>query len=156
VFATLVTFDLDPTTGAFRYCVAGHPHPILLRKGRASFLDGAQCLPLGVGPDAAYTEAALTLDAGDVILLYTDGVVERRDERLDDRLELLLRTVEAGAGLHPEALADHVVRELVPEPARADDVALLALELLGAAAPIDHTAPPDPVVLGDVQQELRG
>jgi hypothetical protein len=60
--------------------------------------------------------------------------------------------VEAGAHLHPQALVDHVVHELVPEPPLPDDVALLALQLLETDVSKDDRAPAGPDILAGVSE----
>jgi hypothetical protein len=77
-FATAVLADLDVDTGRLRYINAGHPAPLLLRRGRAvRHLDEGRRMPLGLD-DAAVRVAEVALEPGDRLLLYTDGVTEAR------------------------------------------------------------------------------
>ena len=81
---------VDPATGALRYASAGHPPPVVVRRGQeAHLLEARPAPPLGSLPFAAYHEAQETLEPGDTILLYTDGLVERRREPLTAGLERL-------------------------------------------------------------------
>ena len=83
-------------------------------------------------PGATGSASHLRLTKGDTLLLYTDGLVERRGVELEDRLRLLLRTVEQRAG-HPtlDGFCQHVISSLAPGVHRLhDDIALLALERL--------------------------
>jgi len=83
---------------------------------------------LGVDPSSARGEHTYALRTGDLLVLFTDGLVEHRRAALDDRLELLVRLVERSAGDHPEQLADRLLEEL---SSREDDVAVLVVRLDG-------------------------
>lgn len=126
-FATLVFLVVDLDTGACRYTNAGHLPPLVRRRdGAVDLLARPASLPLGVGP-TSYRHEALSLGRGDILLLYTDGLVERRDRPLDEGLRALTEIVAGGPG-EPEPLLDRVVDELVGDR-REDDVVLLALRL---------------------------
>jgi hypothetical protein len=87
-FATVVYLALDPATGVCRLASAGHPPPIVAYPdGRIELLEGGRGLPLGTGLAAKYRQATVELPAGTVILLYTDGLVERRGQSIDDGFE---------------------------------------------------------------------
>ena len=78
-FVTAVLGELDMDTGRLRYINAGHPAPLLLRNGRAvRALAGGRRMPLGLD-DSAIEIAEESLEPGDRLLLYTDGVIESRD-----------------------------------------------------------------------------
>jgi len=78
-FATGLLVSLSLATGSFEWCVAGHPPPLLLRAGRVvKSLDHGQGMPFGVGPASPIYQESL--EPGDRVLLYTDGVSEARDE----------------------------------------------------------------------------
>ena len=120
-----------PGTGAawtLRWSNAGHPPPLLVdADGTATLLERPVDLLLGVDPGALRREHATDLRPGATLLLYTDGLVERRDATLDDGLA---RLVAAAADLatHPlDVLCDEVLTRLDPE--LTDDVALLALRV---------------------------
>jgi len=128
-FATLVYLVLDVRARTCRYVVAGHPPPLVVdASGRAAFLDDGKTLPLGVDGDAPTQAATAILEAGATLVLYTDGLVERREKTLDEGLELVRETagsVDAG----PDTLVDHVLRRVFDEAEREDDVAILAARL---------------------------
>jgi serine phosphatase RsbU (regulator of sigma subunit) len=84
-------------------------------------------MPLGVDIDTAFAEARTTLGPGDVVVLYTDGLIERRGYSIDARLEELRRAVEAARDAPPEELADEILRRLVGDSDLQDDIALLVL-----------------------------
>ncbi|MEU5089514.1 PP2C family protein-serine/threonine phosphatase [Streptomyces sp. NPDC021356] len=137
--ATAVIARYHPDRGLLRWTCAGHPPPILLREGVPVLLDpppGGPGMPLGVLPDESYTAAETWLRAGDVVLLYSDGLIERRGSDLDRDSSRLLRAVEdAGAGGVPpgrEAL-DAFVRDLVDRltgPHTEDDATVLAFRVV--------------------------
>ena len=78
-FVTAVLGELEMDTGRLRYINAGHPAPLLLRNGRAvRALTGGRRMPLGLD-DSAIEIAEESLEPGDRVLLYTDGVTEARD-----------------------------------------------------------------------------
>jgi GAF domain-containing protein/anti-sigma regulatory factor (Ser/Thr protein kinase) len=128
-FATLVYVVLDVTGRSCRYVVAGHPPPLVVdASGTPAFLGGGQTLPLGVDPDYPAEAAVAPLEAGSTLLLYTDGLVERRDATLDDGLERV-RAAAASVDAGPDTLIDHVLREAFSGSERGDDVALLVVRL---------------------------
>lgn len=108
---------------------AGHLPPLLVRGGRASFLETSVDLMLGVDPTSDRHDHEQRLDPGDVLVLYTDGLVEVRGTSLDARLEQL-RQVAAGHTVeHPDVLADVLLSQL-DAGAADDDVALLVLQVV--------------------------
>ncbi|WP_405486417.1 SpoIIE family protein phosphatase [Streptomyces sp. NBC_00096] len=124
--ATCVYATWDPHRYRCRVALAGHPPPVVIRSGRApELLDLPAGVPLGTGGlgGADFETTLLDLVPGDRLILYTDGLVETRDDPLDDRLDLLLRLL-ADPGLSPEATCDRLLSAL-RHPDAADDVALV-------------------------------
>jgi anti-sigma regulatory factor (Ser/Thr protein kinase) len=120
--ATVAYLVLDPASGALAYSVAGHPPPLIVSAtGDTRFLDGGRSGPVGVVVGGRFAEAADTLEPGDTVVLYTDGLVERPGEPLDEGLGAL-RELAAGAADRPDELCDRLVAEL---GSSADDVAVL-------------------------------
>jgi phosphoserine phosphatase RsbU/P len=109
---------------------AGHLPPIHVRAGRAELVETEPDLMLGVDPATPRADHRLHLLPGDLLLLYTDGLVERPGESLDDRLELLRRTVEEHAGAHPDPLVEVLLATF--GRGVGDDIALLALDVPAA------------------------
>ncbi|MFD9129274.1 SpoIIE family protein phosphatase [Kitasatospora sp. NPDC059571] len=133
--ATCVYADYDPATGQCRIALAGHPPPVLVRRGRApELLDLPTGAPLGVG-GVPFESTALDLAAGDRLVLYTDGLVETREEPLDDRLATLLDLL-ADPGPTLEETCDLLLAAL-RRPDGDDDVALLIAEVAPPADPPD-------------------
>ncbi|MEV7084100.1 GAF domain-containing SpoIIE family protein phosphatase, partial [Streptomyces sp. NPDC093516] len=125
-FATCCYIELDPRTGRALAVRAGHPPPLLRRPdGRAETLDLAGGVMLGVQPDAVYPVTALTLEPGSVLVLYTDGLVERPGSDIEagiDRVRGCLSDTPADSVEH---LADRLVGTARRARERPDDVALL-------------------------------
>lgn len=105
---------------------AGHLPPVLLTEAGAELLDTPPDLMLGVEPETARTDHVRALRPGDVLVLFTDGLVEERRTTLGDRLGLLRERVEQAGGLDPELLADLLVADLA---AGQDDVAVLIVRV---------------------------
>lgn len=111
----------------FRWACAGHPPPLLLRDGTASALDTDHLGPLfGLLPGHEYETATVDLHPGDLLLLYTDGMVERRGEDIADGIDLLRKVLMSCGGLGPQDTLDRIMDAYRPEE-HEDDTCLLAL-----------------------------
>ncbi|WP_245160277.1 SpoIIE family protein phosphatase [Blastococcus sp. CT_GayMR20] len=132
--------DLRAGRVRFRWSSAGHPPPIVLTaEGKVSLLDDEESeLLLGVAPETPRHEHVTVLDAGSTVLLYTDGLVERRDRDLDTGIAELIEVVRECASFTADALCDEVLKRLFLPDAQ-DDVALLAVRL----HPQDEPRPPE-------------
>ena len=109
VCLSLAIYDL--ATGGLTVSVAGEELPLLVRaNGRTEALP-TQGMPLGIMPDADYPVAAAQMEAGDTLVLVTDGIIESRRERAQWGTEGLRRAVEAASGLATSALADRIMAE---------------------------------------------
>ncbi|MDX6229826.1 MAG: hypothetical protein QOI76_3216 [Frankiales bacterium] len=130
--ATCLLATVDPVVDGvrrLRWSSAGHLPPLLLRDGKAQFLDTAADLMLGVEHGSTRTEHSTSLLAGDVLVLYSDGLVEDRRSHLDERLALLSRTAVAAPSDAPDYLADWLLQEMAATG--TDDVALLLARVGG-------------------------
>ena len=115
----------DPEIGLLRYANAGHPPPLLRRAGGGvERLTGALSHPLGATAGLQHKQADVELAVGDVLLLYTDGLVERRGEVIDEGIDRLAARLEASE-VDAEAVCEDIVGAL--EPALGDDVAILSM-----------------------------
>jgi serine/threonine-protein kinase RsbW len=126
--ATLAYAEVDLARGAVRYACAGHPPPVLVpAEGEPTLLWNGRRPPLGVpGASEPAPDGEVTLHHGDRLLLYTDGLIERRAETLDVGLARLVATIGDSSSRQPQALLDEVVRILTAaEP--ADDVCALCI-----------------------------
>jgi serine phosphatase RsbU (regulator of sigma subunit)/anti-sigma regulatory factor (Ser/Thr protein kinase) len=155
-FATLVYAVVDPAARVCRFTAAGHPPPLAVYPdGRAEYFEGGRSLPLGAAPDTAYTQDVVELPVGATLLLYTDGLIERRNWTIDDGLRRLHAAAVEAPG-DPERLVEHVLDTLVGAGDRRDDIAVLAVRLLVAAPePLRLRLPSDLESLDVVRDALR-
>ncbi|MEU1477634.1 PP2C family protein-serine/threonine phosphatase [Streptomyces sp. NPDC001668] len=129
--ATAVTTFIDFDHGTLTYSSAGHPPPMLVHAdGRVECLDKATDPPLDARPvPVRRPQASTTFTAGATLALYTDGLVERRHEDIDTGLARLADSLGRHREDDPEALADAVLRELLPPGGATDDTALVIVRL---------------------------
>ncbi|MGH8979344.1 MAG: ATP-binding SpoIIE family protein phosphatase, partial [Acidimicrobiia bacterium] len=133
--ATCLCALLDQTDGSVRVANAGHPPLLRIRaNGESEFCGGATGVPVGVRPFTVYGEETFRIDSGDTLVLFTDGLIERRGEPIDERLELFASRARDALG-SGEDWCDRVVEAMIGER-RDDDVALLAVR-------IDHMRQPE-------------
>lgn len=128
-FATCVYAVYDPATGRCRVSTAGHLPPVLIpRDGAPRLLDLPPGAPLGVG-GVPFSDVTVPFGPGDRLVLYTDGLVETREDDIDSRLDTLLGLLrEPDPSL--EEFCDRLLREL-RAPQDLDDVALLVAQVRG-------------------------
>ena len=118
-----------PISHTFQWSNAGHPPPLLLnRDGSARLLTAEPDLLLGLNPDTSRHDHTQVLSPGDTVLLYTDGLVERRGADLDEGMNGLLLATEQLAHLPPGALCDALLSQVADSV--EDDICLLALHVL--------------------------
>ena len=116
---------VDPRARILRYSSAGHPPAILVdTAGAHRLLEHAQSRPLAVANGRYRPEADAALPAGSTLLLYTDGLVERRRESLGIGIGRAVTALAAGRELAPDDLADRLTAALLAD-GHADDAALL-------------------------------
>jgi serine phosphatase RsbU (regulator of sigma subunit) len=129
--ATAVQTVIDFPAHTITYSSAGHPPPVLLHPGgTVHFLDRATDPPLGARPEPVpQPQATARFEDGATLVLYTDGLVERRTEDIDTGLDRLATVLAPHARLDPEALADTLLAELSPRGGPTDDTALVILRL---------------------------
>jgi sigma-B regulation protein RsbU (phosphoserine phosphatase) len=136
-FVTAFYATLDPATRTLTYSVAGHNPPRLVRGGRTRSLDGRAGLPLGILESQSYPQTTITLERGDVLLLYTDGITEARAPAIApgvpremfgvDRLDELLLGCD---GVDPAACVTRVcdaVAAFTHDAPPSDDRTLIAI-----------------------------
>ncbi|MGC4789225.1 SpoIIE family protein phosphatase [Micromonospora sp. DT178] len=116
---------IDRSLGVLRYSSAGHPPGILVHPdGSADLLTRAGSVPLASVAVPGRPEAGAQLRPGSTLLLYTDGLIERRRELIDAGISRAVAALTQGRELPEGALADRMVRDLLPDT-RNDDVAVL-------------------------------
>lgn len=132
-FATIFVAMLDPSGGRLRYASAGHPPPLLLRQdGSADMLREPLGPPLGL-PGTRYDQGEQPFPAGSTLVIYTDGLIERRDVDIDVAMADLVRTASSNHGDGPEGLCDRLVFELLAGAELFDDATLLVARRDGGA-----------------------
>ena len=124
--ASVIAGYFDPASRVLTWAQAGHPPPILIRGAWARPLEPPDGILLGAGT-AEYGTATLALARGDVLLLYSDGLIERRYWSLDDGLAALTAAARSSTG--PEGAITAAVRALGSTDAE-DDTCLVALQVL--------------------------
>jgi anti-sigma regulatory factor (Ser/Thr protein kinase)/putative methionine-R-sulfoxide reductase with GAF domain len=153
--ATLSILKLDPQTEELEAVIAGHLPPLLIEPdGRARFVEQRHGLPVGVRNGHDYEAFRYPFPTGSRLLLYTDGLIERREESLDVGLERLAAAAEAAGPRADSPLADGVYRALLDETPLEDDVALLAIESLTFEEPLEMALSARPQVLGGLRKTL--
>jgi serine phosphatase RsbU (regulator of sigma subunit)/anti-sigma regulatory factor (Ser/Thr protein kinase) len=125
--ATCLFAVYHPEASTLLLANAGHYPPVLVGPdGEAVFLEHSTAPPVGAVDDATYTERLYHLQPGTTVLLYTDGLIERRGEPIQVGLERLRRAVTA-APKPVEELCESVLATLFADSSPTDDVAVLAL-----------------------------
>ena len=126
IIGTVICGLYDPEARSLRWARAGHLPPILVRGGRAQTLSLPQGLLLGADPGSRYTEVTTSLRTGDTLLLFTDGLIERRDQPIDDALNRLLE-IASQPVKNIGHYADHVVAAAASNT--DDDACLVAVHV---------------------------
>lgn len=153
---TLVYAVFDSGDGRLEWVNAGHLPPLVIGAGGAArFLDAPSSVPLGVMPFPTYEQGTLELEPGAAVLAYTDGLVERPGELIDDGLARLARAAAPELADDPERLCDALVAELVPRGAAGDDVALLVLHSSPLSERIELEIAAEPGELAAMRALLR-
>jgi anti-sigma regulatory factor (Ser/Thr protein kinase) len=149
--STAVCMILDTHADTLRWARAGHPPPLQrCHDGRVVVLDDAAGPLLGAyTPDNAttnntgrplYTTAATGFAPGDTVLLYTDGLVERRGEIIDEGIDRLATATATLMSIDPTRQVPHLLAAVVPDGHRHDDIALVAARRLPPPLHARHPA----------------
>lgn len=130
-FATMAVAVFDPAAGSLSYCLAGHPPPLLRRSsGDVVRLFDGRGPVLGPVDNAGYTVGEVTLTPGDLLVMYTDGLVEHRESGIQEGIEAGIFRAEQviaewGPGADLASACRDLLDRLAPRP-RADDVCVIA------------------------------
>lgn len=142
-YATLFFGILD-TDGNLEYTNAGHPSPLLLRRGEVTELFTTGSFPVGLIPEATHSSARTRLEPGDALLLFSDGVTEAQDRDADLFGVARLQDVfEALQDAPLQQLQETIVEAVVAfsnDVGQADDITLLLVRYLGEASTGSATA----------------
>jgi sigma-B regulation protein RsbU (phosphoserine phosphatase) len=126
--ATVLCAVLDPPYELLQLSLAGHPPPVMATGDcPATLVDVPPGLPLGIDIEVPRPAAMVPLVPGAVLVAYTDGLIERRGQSLDDGLAMLCDAVQAH---HPDRVCFRVMDRLVGNTIPQDDIAVLALRHL--------------------------
>ena len=153
ICSTVFCGILDWDEGRLTYSSAGHPPGILtLPDGRTRLLEDGRSFPLAVRPGIERTEASCVVPARAALLLYTDGLVERRRRSMDTGIAQAGATVHRGGSADVEDLATAIMTAMAPDGGYEDDVALV---LYRHPAPLELTFPAESAQLALVRATLR-
>jgi phosphoserine phosphatase RsbU/P len=139
-----VFFGILDTAGRFEFINAGHPSPLLLRDGRAESAFPAECLPVGLLPDATFKSSAFVLQPGDTLVLFSDGVTEAKSPADEEFSTARLKDVVTRHASAPlQELQDNILNAVVEftcGAGQADDVTLLLVRYQGATQAVEARA----------------
>ncbi len=134
-FTTAFLAEFDPVTRTLTYINAGHNNPILRRSAGAVEYLVAGGLPLGIRAEAAYQSGSAILQAGDWLVIFTDGLVEALNERGEEYGEpRLLEALRAGAASGPEELLRRLLSDVdafVGATPQHDDITCMLVKISG-------------------------
>jgi anti-anti-sigma factor len=147
---TCACLTLDLATGELCWTAAGHPPPLVVERENSRFLTGGGAV-LGAPDRSPYLEHRTVLEPGTSIVLYTDGLVERRDAVIDEGLDRLLRTAADARDLPPEGLAGAITDVLLAD-GHDDDVALVVVRHV--PAPLRESLPAEATELGAMRRRV--
>ncbi|NLD77560.1 MAG: SpoIIE family protein phosphatase [Acidimicrobiales bacterium] len=155
-YSTCCCVVLDPAEQTATYSSAGHPPVLMLpADGAPSFLWDAQGPPLTV-PVERRPSATIPFPTGTRLFLYSDGLVERRNEVIDKGLDRLAAAVVTGRERSVDDECDRVATALFEDFAQHDDVAIVCAQTVSEHADEFHRSlPPDPAVLNKIRRDLR-
>ena len=126
VVGTVVCGLYNPDTNVLRWARAGHLPPVLIRDGTAAELPLPGGVLLGMDSDASYEEATQSLRPGDTLLLFTDGLIERRGDSIVDVLKEFVATLGSWEMTAAEQ-ADQILANAVSDT--EDDACLVAVRI---------------------------
>jgi serine phosphatase RsbU (regulator of sigma subunit) len=122
--ATALVGVLNINTGAVAFSSAGHPSPVRVDSGLAVELPVPPGPPLGV-QHCHYKDHEFQLGRG-CLVMFTDGLVERRGSHLDERLALLESSLRASPSSEPDLVADFVIDAMTSDARSSDDIVVLS------------------------------
>lgn len=139
--ATVFLGILEPGTGTLCYSCAGHPPAVLAAPHcEPRLLSDARSVPLTVHHNGSRPQASVTLEPGSTLVLYTDGLVERRGVSIDDGIARVAEVVTGETNATVDAVADAVLSELEPPNGYDDDVAIVVYRRPYAPVVVENAA----------------
>ena len=159
---TICMAELDPVSGDLTYCTAGHPPPLVISpSGDTHFLPGTGGAPLATG--GSFPIGTAHLEPGELLLLYTDGIVERPGRTpAAGALELAQvaaicaggRALREPGSTAAERVCGQAVELLVRSTGYQDDITLLAALRVPPVPPLVLDLPPDPAALHEAREAI--
>jgi anti-anti-sigma factor len=149
--AAVMILDLDG--GQLCWARAGHPPPLLVEPDDVRYLTGGAGAPLGLPHRPPYLGATTRVAPGTCLLLYTDGLIERRGQVIDEGLNHLAATAAELRGQAPATVLDGLLAAALPDTGPADDIALIAAHY--RPAPLHQRLPADPAQLTSLRRAVR-
>ena len=132
---------LNTTTGEFCYSCAGHLPAILAAPhSEPTLLSDARSVPLAVSRKRSRPQSVVVLPPGSTLMLYTDGLVERREVSIDDGIARVSATVAGGLNLPVDGVADAVLSAMAPSTGYDDDIAIVVYRQPYAPLKIEKAA----------------
>ena len=134
LMATCLIVEYRPADGRLTMSRAGHPPPVLSTEIETGLWELPSQVPLGVDGGERYVDHALTLTGPTTLLLFSDGLVERRGESLDEGFDRLVKRIDSSHYVRqPQALCREVVASVINDPLE-DDFCLMAIHIDRVAA----------------------
>jgi len=128
-YVTACALVIDPATGRVTAASAGHPPALVVTpSGQTVWLDSEPSPPIGIIPLDLIDERTITLESGSAVIVYSDGLVERRSQPIDDGLERLKVEATALVGRGSSDLARDLAERMRRHSPTGDDVVALCLQ----------------------------
>ena len=156
--ATLAFAVVDPANSTVRYMCAGHPYPLLVTSdGVVRYLEDGRLPPLTTRISAIETEPGqAAFPTGSLLILYTDGLIERHDESLSEGLDRLAEAASACVDLPVDVVCSTLLEQPTPAGGHQDDVVILAVRPTGTTdTSFVATMPADFAQMAAVRHQLR-
>lgn len=145
LFVTVWAALLNPVSRRLTYACAGHNAPRLLRGGRVLELNAVGGFPLGLTPSSTYEDADITLEAGDLLVVYTDGITEARRPGVDgrelfgtERFDRVLSECESEGASGCASRVTRALAAFTQGTPPTDDQAMLVVRAKGVAANVSR------------------
>jgi PAS domain S-box-containing protein len=155
-FATAVCVVIDPTNGRLTYSSAGHPNVLLVNgDGTSQFLAEASGLPICALATGPRQEASLDMDRGAFLVMYSDGLVERRRSQIDDEMNRLAGLAKEYSTMHVDRMTDALLDSMVDKDHLDDDVIVVCCRYAPPDATFERRVPAHPDQLGLLRAEVK-